>query len=114
MKFTRITDVGYKNTYDIRFKYSQVVRMGQAVGMTTCTVSLINPEIPKGKARYHCVSTGRVTQDTRDTFIKNEGRKRALAKALAPFPKDARTNAWEAYFAEVNAPHVNKKEYAAT
>ena len=115
MKFARITQDGCTRMYDIRFKYTPVVRDGKAVIKTTCNISLINPDRGvSGRDAYTFVSHGNVVQHSRDTFTKAEGRKRALTKALAPFARHDRKTAWKVYFSEVKDNHADKKELALT
>jgi len=96
-------------TYDIRFRYKQVIREGIAVTKTACTISAVRETVPRGPDRYYEVSFGHAVQDTRDDFDAVKGRKIALTKALSPFDKVARTAAWQVYHKETNTHTVNKK-----
>ena len=70
--------------YDIRFMYDFVVTRDfeSEVRETTCTISVINPNIPKGKDRYTCVAHGAVVQHVNDKDVKSTARKLALRKAI--------------------------------
>jgi hypothetical protein len=56
------------------------------------------------KAEGYVASAGqaRCNLDKGDTFVKSEGRKIALTRALAPYPRWFRTKIWKAYWKRIN------------
>lgn len=78
--------------YIIQFCYKNFRRRGKRI-KTTCSIR------PMGTDFEEAIS-GTVTLDSRDTHIKSQARKKALAKALnyTLFNRLRRTAIWNSYF----------------
>ena len=47
-------------------------------------------------------ATGRAVCDSRDEFVKRIGRKIALKKAVATFPRETRKQIWDGYISQAH------------
>ena len=86
--------------FDIRFKYIPVYLFGAEVTYQThCTISSVNQQISYGSDKYKPVAIGVAFQNPQDVFVKDKGRRIALARALEypHFHKAFRKLAWNAY-----------------
>ena len=93
MRFQPVNDV----EFDISFKYNPVYLFGVKTIETQCTISSVSQKIPHGRDKYRPVAVGVACQSDKDVFVKDVGRKIALARALKGQHKSFRKLAWEAY-----------------